>query len=74
MIQHAEVCRRLEREITLNGSLRRAAVMLGVSPQYLSAVLSGDRAIGPKLLRPLKLRRKIVKTITYEPTRRRHES
>ncbi len=69
MIQHAEVCRRLEREIELNGSLRRAAAALRVSPQYLSAVLSGQRQIGPKLLRPLKLRRKVVKVITYEERR-----
>lgn len=70
MIQHAEVCRRLQREIELNGSLRRAADTLGISPQYLSAVLAGERSIGPKLLKPLKLRRKIVKVVTYEEVRR----
>lgn len=70
MIAHAEVCRRLEREIELQGSLRRAAAVLRVSPQYLSAVLAGDRAIGPKLLKPLKLRRTVVKTVTYEPVGR----
>jgi hypothetical protein len=66
---HAEVCRRLEREIELNGSLRRAAASLRISPQYLSAVLAGDRAIGPKLLKPLKLKRTIKKVITYEARR-----
>ena len=71
MIAHAEVCRRLEREIELQGSLRRAAVALRVSPQYLSAVLGGERSIGPKLLKVLKLRRVIVKTVTYEPKGRR---
>lgn len=69
-MQHAEVLRRIEREVELNGSLRRAAVMLSVSPQYLSAVLNDDRAIGPKLLKALKLRRRIVKTVTYEEARR----
>ena len=66
---HAEVCRRLEREIELNGSLRRAAASLKISPQYLSAVLAGDRAIGPKLLKPLKLKRTIKKVVTYEARR-----
>ena len=69
-IQHAEILRRLAREVELNGSLRRAAVMLGVSPQYLSAVLAGDRAVGPKLLKPLKLKRKVTKVVTYEEVRR----
>ena len=63
--------RRLEREIELQGSLRRAAVTLKVSPQYLSAVLGSARAVGPKLLRVLKLKRKIVKTVTYESVKRR---
>jgi hypothetical protein len=70
-MQHAEVLRRLEREIELNGSLRRAAVTLGISPQYLSAILGGDRYIGPKLLRSMKLRRKVVKTFVYEEIGRR---
>lgn len=69
LITHAEVCRRIERDIELQGSLRRAAAAMRVSPQYLSAVLAGNRSIGPKLLKQLKLRRKIVKTITYEPLR-----
>jgi AraC-like DNA-binding protein len=69
-VEHPEVLRRLEREIELHGSLRRAATFLHISPQYLSAVLAGERAIGPKLLRPLKLRRKIVKVVTYEATRK----
>jgi hypothetical protein len=69
MLQHAEVLRKLEEEIDLNGSLRRAASSLRISPQYLSAVLAGDRAIGPKLLRSLKLRRIVRKTVTYEARR-----
>ena len=55
-IQHAEVLRRLEREIVLNGSLRRAAIALGVSRVQLSETLLGHRAPGPKLLRALNLR------------------
>lgn len=71
MIQHAEVCRRLEREIELNGSLRRAALVLRISPQYLSAVLAGERSVGPKLLKVLRLKRKVTKTVTYEEVGRR---
>lgn len=71
MIQHAEVLRNIEREIELSGSLRRAAVSLDVSPQYLSAVLAGDRSIGPKLLKSLGLRRKVTKVVTYEVSRAR---
>lgn len=68
-MEHAEVCRKLEREIELQGSLRRAALFLRVSPQYLSAVLDSKRAIGPKLLRALKLRRTVRKVYTYEPVK-----
>jgi len=70
VIAHAEVLRRIEREIELNGSLRRAAIQFGVSPQYLSAVLADERSIGPKLLKSMKLKRKIVKTVTCEEFRR----
>ncbi len=66
IIQHIEVLRRIEREIELDGGLRRAAASLKISPQYISSVLRGHRNIGPKLLRSLKLRRRIVKTVTYE--------
>ncbi len=69
-MEHAEVLRRLGREIELNGSMRRTATVFRVSPQYLSAVLSGERAIGPKLLKSMRLKRRIVKTVTYEEVRR----
>lgn len=73
VMQHAEVCRMLERTIVLSGSLRRAAVVLGISPQYLSAVLASERAIGKKLLKALSLKRTIVKVVTYESTgKKRH--
>ncbi len=72
-IHHAEVCRRLERSIAEAGSLTLAAQVMGVSPQLLSAVLAGNRAIGPKLLKALNLTRTVQKVVTYQvaaPTRR----
>lgn len=66
MLSHAQVCQRVEFKIQQDGSLRLAARAFRVSPQYLSAVLLGQRAIGPKLLKALKLKRKIQKTVTYE--------
>ena len=69
-MEHAEVLRRLRREVELTGSVRRVAVLFGVSPQYVSAVLNDQRAIGPKLLKALKLRRRVVKTVTYEEVSR----
>lgn len=68
-MQHAELMRRIEHEIELCGSLRRCALALGISPQYISAVLSGKRTVGPKILRALRLNRTITKTITYEASR-----
>lgn len=65
-MEHAEVIRRLRREVELTGSVRRVAGLFNVSPQYVSAVLNAERAIGPKLLKALKLRRRVVKTVTYE--------
>ncbi len=69
VIHRAEILRRIQGAIDANGSLNRAAASLSVSPQLLSAVLDGKRNIGPRLLRALKLRRTIVKTITYEEAR-----
>jgi transcriptional regulator with XRE-family HTH domain len=69
-MEHAEVIRRLRREVELTGSVRRVAGLLNVSPQYMSAVLNDERAIGPKLLKALKLRRRVVKTVTYEEVSR----
>lgn len=70
MMQHVEVLRRLEDEIELTGSLRRTASHLSISPQYLSAVLAGKRTIGKKLLKALRLRRTVVKTVTYQEIKR----
>lgn len=69
-MEHAEVLRRLEREIELTGSVRRAATLFEVSPSYISAVLHDARAIGPKLLKALGLRRRVVKVVTYEEVKR----
>lgn len=70
-MQHVEVCRRVERIIELQGSLTKAAHSLNVSPQYLSAALLGQRSIGPKLLKALRLRRKVTKVVVYEEVRGR---
>ena len=72
ILQHVDVLRRLERQIEVDGSLRRAAAALTISPQYLSAILAGDRLVGPKLLKALNLRRRIQKTVTYEEVARAH--
>ena len=71
ILSHIQVCQQIEWRIRQAGSLRLAADTYKVSPQYLSAVLLKQRAIGPKLLRALKLRRKVIKTVTYEATRGR---
>lgn len=69
-MEHAEVLRRLEREIELTGSVRRVATLFQVSPSYISAVLNDARAVGPKLLKALGLRKRVMKTVTYEEVRR----
>jgi hypothetical protein len=52
----------LRRLVEHHGSLREAAAKLKLSHQYLNAVLHGHRAIGPRLLKVLRLR----EIITYE--------
>lgn len=44
------------------GQQKEAASALGVSPQYLSDVLSGKRDPGPAILKALGLRRAITYT------------
>jgi hypothetical protein len=65
-VHRAELLRRIETEVERHGSMNRAAQVFGVSPQMLSAVLSGQRNLGPKFLKGLRVKRTIVKTITYE--------
>lgn len=71
---HQQICRRLEREIELDGTLTQAARVFGVSPATLSLILRSKRGIGPKILRKLGLRKRTVKTVTYEelPNRKRN--
>lgn len=71
MLKHVELLRILEDHIEQYGSLRKTATAFGVSPQYLSSVLSGYRSAGPKILRPLKLKRKVTKVVTYEEVKQR---
>jgi transcriptional regulator with XRE-family HTH domain len=47
-------------------SLRQYAEHLGVSAAYLSDVYLGRRDLGPKLLKPLGLRKIKTSTIVYE--------
>ena len=57
---------RLIRERQGERSLRAFAIELKVSAAYLSDILLGRREIGPKLLKPLKLRRRKSVTVVYE--------
>lgn len=68
-IPEEEVLRRIERQIALNGSLVNTARALGVSAQLISAVLTGRRRLGPKILKGLKLKRHVQRVITFEETR-----
>jgi hypothetical protein len=70
-VQHSEVLQRIEHDIDGLGSLRKTARSYGVSPQYLSAVLSNKRGIGKKVLKALRLKRRRVVVLTYEPAGRR---
>lgn len=56
-ITHAELLRRLQLEVDRAGSQAAAARLWSISPQLLAFVLKGERNIGPKLLKALKLRR-----------------
>lgn len=65
-IHEAEIYRLLERRIAEAGTLTLAASALGVSPQLLSAVLQQTRALGPKLLGQLGIRRTVKRVVSYE--------
>jgi hypothetical protein len=69
-ITHAEVQRRIQREVELCGSISLAARSWRITPQLLSYILSGQRSVGPKLLKALKLRRKRYVLYRYEEIRR----
>lgn len=60
---HDDVLRLLEQRVLQSGGLCRAAKRLRVSQAYLSYVLAGKRQPGPKILRGLKLRRHVERTV-----------
>jgi hypothetical protein len=67
---HAEVIRRIEHEVALIGNRRLACRSFGITPQLLSMVLTGQRGIGPKFLKALRLRKAVTKTVEYKEARR----
>lgn len=66
-LTHAEVLRRLQREIAECGSKAQAARSWGISPQLLDFVMKGQRNIGPKLLDALGLKRTTIVIHRYAP-------
>lgn len=68
-ITHAEVIRRLQREIEEIGSAQRLARQYGVSPRLMQAVMTGERNLSSKLLRAMKLRRITLIVHRYAPLR-----
>ena len=51
------VRKKLQQFVNQNGDQKSAASALGVSTTYLSEVLRGTKIPGPKILRPLGIRR-----------------
>jgi DNA-binding transcriptional regulator YdaS (Cro superfamily) len=66
-LTHAELLRRLQKEIDRAGSQAAAARMWGISPQLVAFIVNGERNIGPKLLKVLKLRRVTLVVHRYAP-------
>jgi len=60
-----EIRKQIAGYVQAAGSLRNLAAIWKVSPAYLSDVLNGRRAPGPKVLDPIGYKR--VKVVTYEP-------
>lgn len=46
-------------------SLRQTAKKYGISSAYLSDIMLGKKAPGPKVLRALGIKRTVQKTVTY---------
>lgn len=69
-LTHAELLRRIQKEIAAAGSCAAAARAWGISPQLLDFTIKGQRNIGPKLLKALKLRRITLVVHRYEPATR----
>lgn len=59
-----EICRQLEHRIQQAGSLTTAAAAMGVSPQYLSAVLKGEKLPGPLFMKVLGLKKRRITIYT----------
>lgn len=53
----------IRKEVERAGTIRAAALSWGVTPAYVSFILSGDRKPGEKILKAMGLRR--VKAVTY---------
>lgn len=66
-LTHAELLRQIQTEIAQAGSQAAAARLWGISYQLLSLILTGERNVGPKLLRALKLRRVTLIVHRYAP-------
>lgn len=64
----SELVALLKSRVEQAGSMRALAREFGIQPSYLSDLLQGRRAPGPKVLGPLGLRR--VKLVTYEPIKK----
>jgi hypothetical protein len=65
-LTHAELLRRIHHEIARAGSQAAAARLWDISPQLLGFIVKGERNVGPKLLRALKLRRVTLVVHRYE--------
>lgn len=63
-LKAADVRLRLKQAVHAVGSIRKAAALVNVSPQYLCAVLHGEKSISPRILKALSLRRRVA--VTYE--------
>lgn len=66
-VTHAEVIRRIQREIQEMGSKAQAARAWGISIGLLDFILKGQRNIGPKLLTALGLKRTTLIVHRYGP-------
>lgn len=60
-----QVIERVRFEVKRSGSMRAYARTIGVTVSYVSDLLNGRRAPGPKILDPLGLEK--VKVIEYRP-------
>lgn len=69
-LTHAEVVRRMQREIDRVGGQAAAARLWGISKPWLTEILQEKKNIGPKLLKALKLRRVTLVVHRYAPMAR----